>query len=103
MSGVGHLDGLLRVNDSLFISEIATNGSLAAAAGKGAIYQVKALVGPPVKARWLDDQIELTWPHGILQCSSNLLNGWLDLTNGSPHRVTPDSPAHSRRFYRARN
>ena len=103
LPGVGHLDGLLRVTDSLFISEIATNGSLAAAVGKGAIYQVKALVGPPVKARWLGDQIELTWPHGILQSSSNLLNGWLDLTNVSPHRVNPGDSAHVRRFFRARN
>jgi len=100
LPGVGHLDGLLRVTDSLFISEIATNGSLAAAAGKGAIYQVKALVGPPVKARWQNDQIELTWSHGVLQCSSNLPNGWIDLTNASPHMLNPDD---SRRFFRTRN
>jgi len=103
LPGVGHLDGLLRVTDSLFISDISTNGALASAAGKGVIYQVKALVSPPVKARWVNNLIELTWPHGVLQSSFSLPNGWGDVTNVSPHTVNPADPGQPRRFFRTRN
>jgi len=100
LPGVGHLDGLLRMTDSLFISDMSTNGSLSAGAGKGVIYQVKALVGPPVKARWLSNQIELSWPHGMLQSAPNLTNGWSDVTNLGPRIINPIDP---RRFFRIRN
>jgi hypothetical protein len=103
LPGVGHLDGLLRVTDSLFISDMSTNGSLSMAAGKGVIYQVKALVGPSVKARWLDEQIELSWPHGVLQSAPSLPNGWTDVTNASPHVVNPLDAGRPRRFFRVRN
>lgn len=104
LPGVGHLDGLLRTTDSLFISDMSTNGSLSMAAGKGMIYQVKALVGPPVKARWLNDQVELSWPRGVLQSSSNPPSGWIDVTNVSPQLIDPAAPANPRRrFFRTRN
>ena len=103
LPGVGHLDGLLRVTDSLFVSDISTNGSLSSGVGKGVIYQIRALVGPPVKARWSTNQIVLSWPHGVLQSSSGLTNGWTDVTNVSPHAVDPADPLQPRRFFRSRN
>lgn len=103
LPGVGHLDGLLRMSDSLFISDLCTNGSLSAGAGKGVIYQVKALVGPPLKARWSKNQIELSWSHGILQSAATLTNDWIDVTNVSPQTIDPADPARPRRYFRTRN
>ena len=103
LPGVGHLDGLLRAADSLFISDISTNGSLSGAAGKGVIYQVKALVGPAVQLRTLPGQIELRWRHGTLQASPNPGTGWADLTNTSPYTFDPVSTGSPQRFFRTRN
>jgi glucose/arabinose dehydrogenase len=103
LPGIGHLDGLLGVSDSLFISDLCTNGSLSAGAGKGVIYQVKALVGPPLRARWQNNLIELSWPHGILQSAASLTGGWNDVTNVSPHTIDPADPARPRRYFRTRN
>lgn len=103
LPGVGHLDGLLRMSDSLFISDLCTNGSLSAGAGKGAIYQIKALVGPPLRARWQNNLIELSWPHGILQSAASLTDDWNDVTNASPHTIDPADAAHPRRYFRTRS
>ena len=103
LPGVGHLDGLLRVTDSLFISDMATNGALGGAAGKGVIYQVKALVGPVVQLHMSEGQIELRWSGGVLQSSPNLHTDWADMTNTSPYQFNPASPATPQRFFRTRN
>jgi glucose/arabinose dehydrogenase len=97
LPGVGHLDGLLATGASLFISDIATNGNLSTGAGRGAIYQIKALVGPPLSARQVGPQVELSWSYGTLQAASRIDGSWLDVTNVSPHRVTADQP---HRFFR---
>ena len=100
LPGVGHLDGLLTTRDSLFVSDISTNGSLSNGAGRGVVYQIKALVGPPVTARWVGSEIELDWTEGMLQGSSNVSGGWIDVTNVSPYRT---EPTELRRFFRTRN
>ncbi len=97
--GIGHLDGLLSTADSLYISDLSTNGSLSTGAGRGVIYQVKALIGPPLVTRSVAGQVELTWPHGTLQASPRVDGGWTDVTNVSPFRTTFDLP---RRFFRTR-
>lgn len=99
LPGVGHLDGLLRTADSLFVSDISTNGTFSSGAGRGAIYQIKALVGPAVKIRRTGEQMELSWPAGVLQTSGSLTNTWVDDTNPSPSRV---SPVGQQRFFRTR-
>jgi glucose/arabinose dehydrogenase len=101
LPGVGHLDGLLSTGDSLFVSDIATNGNLSTGAGRGVIYQIKALVGPPLKIRPLagDVAVELEWRYGILQASERIDGGWQDVTNASPYRALTDQP---RRFFRTR-
>jgi len=103
LPGVGHLDGVLRVRDSLYISDMSTNGGLNLAAGKGVIYQVKALVGPAVQLHTSGSQIELRWQYGILQTSPDLNGGWTDLTNTSPYTFTPGSSEIPQRFFRTRN
>jgi len=97
--GIGHLDGLLAAGDSLFVSDMSTNGSLSTGVGRGVVYQIKALVGPPITIRSVPNGVELEWPYGILQASPRLEDGWEDVPNGSPFLTTPDEP---RRFYRTR-
>ena len=101
LPGVGHLDGLLPAADSLFVSDIATNGSLAMGAGKGVIYQITALVGPPVRAQWVGTEIELTWKYGVLQQSAEVRSGWADVATTSPYRIAPRDA--TQRFFRTRN
>jgi glucose/arabinose dehydrogenase len=103
LPGVGHLDGLLPTHDSLFVSDISTNGSLSSGLGKGVVYQIKALVGPSVKARWVNAEIEVSWKHGVLQSSMDVHTGWQDVTNVSPYSVDPTAATTPRQFYRARN
>lgn len=98
---VGHLDGLLATEDSLFVADFATNGSLNNGSGRGVIYQIKSLVLPPVQSRWINDQVELIWSYGILQTADDVTGPWNDVTNAtSPHSVEPDG---SKRFFRTRN
>jgi glucose/arabinose dehydrogenase len=100
LQGVGHLDGLLATRDSLFVSDISTNGSLSTGIGRGVVYQIKALVGPPVTARWVNGEIELEWPSGgVLQSSTQLSGGWMDVTNVSPYRAEVSLP---HQFFRSR-
>jgi glucose/arabinose dehydrogenase len=101
--GIGHLDGLLRTTDSLFISDVSTNGSLSSGAGKGVVYQVKALVGPRLNVRRLNNQIELSWKHGVLQNSVDFHTGWQDVTNVSPYSVAFTGTNRARQFFRTRN
>jgi glucose/arabinose dehydrogenase len=102
LPGVGHLDGVLRVKDSIFISDISTNGSLSSGAGKGVIYQIKALVGPPLRLSVTNSQIELTWSYGTLQASPDVKTGWTDLTNNSPYAIDAASSGFDQRFFRVR-
>lgn len=101
LPGVGHLDGLLATRRALFVSDLSTNGNLSASPGRGVIYQIQALVAPPVDARWLPDgTIEVRWTDGVLQVSADPDGGWTDVTNASPWRASADLP---RRFFRTRN
>jgi glucose/arabinose dehydrogenase len=45
--GIGHLDGLLAIEDSLFLSDIASQGSMNDGGGSGVIYRVRASGQPP--------------------------------------------------------
>lgn len=103
LPGVGHLDGLLRANDSLFVSDMSTNGSLSAGVGRGVVYQIKALVGPSVQAHWVGAEIELAWKYGVLQSSMEVTGGWHDVTNVSPYRVNPVTSGQAQQFFRSRN
>jgi len=103
LPGVGHLDGLLPTHDSLFVSDVSTNGSLSTGAGRGIIYQIKALVGPAVEARWVGSEIEVSWKNGVLQSSTAFDSGWQDVTNVSPYTVDPSVASRPRQFFRSRN
>jgi len=96
---IGHLDGLVATEDSLFIADLTSNGSLSGS-GRGVIYQIKGLVLPPIRFRWLNKRVELTWGYGTLQSADNVTGLWNDVPNAaSPYLVDPDQ---SKKFFRTR-
>jgi glucose/arabinose dehydrogenase len=48
LPGVGHLDALLATNDSLFVADLSSTGSLFGSQHSGVIYQIKVVSRPPV-------------------------------------------------------
>ena len=98
---IGHLDGLLATEDSLFAADLTSNGRLDNGGGRGVIYQIKSLVLPPVRLRWAGPRVELTWSYGTLQRADSVTGPWDDIDGAaSPHLVDVDQP---RRFFRTRN
>jgi glucose/arabinose dehydrogenase len=98
---IGSLDGLLATGDSLFVADLSSNGSLGSGSGRGVIYQIKSLVLPPVRLRWLDQRVELTWKYGVLQIADNATGPWTDVQDAtSPYLVDVNQ---SQKFFRIRN
>jgi len=98
---IGHLDGLLTTEDSLFVADFASNGSLSNGGGRGVIYQIKSLVLPAIRLRWFNQRVELTWSYGTLQGADNATGPWEDVQNAtSPYSVEVDQ---SKKFFRTRN
>jgi hypothetical protein len=55
---IGHLDGLLSTNDSLFVADISPGGGFGSSNGDtGRIYQIKSLVTPTLDCDFDDNQI----------------------------------------------
>ena len=101
LAGIGHLDGLLPTQDSLFVADLCANGNLSGGGGQGVIYQIRSVVLPPLEWRWADGALQLVWPRGVLQEAIGVTGPWNDLPDArSPYPITPASP---RKFYRARN
>jgi glucose/arabinose dehydrogenase len=98
---VGHLDGLLATEDSLFVADLATSGSLDSGTGFGAIYQIKSLVLPSVRVNRAGNQIGLTWSYGTLQQAESVSGQWNDVTNASSPYSVGAGPQPV--FFRTRN
>src|ERR1051325_6238277 len=98
---VGHLDGLLATDDSLFVADLTSNGSLSTGGGHGMIYQIKSLVLPPLQLRWIGTQLELNWDYGILQAADDVTGPWNDVTNvASPYSI---QVGQTKKFFRTKN
>jgi glucose/arabinose dehydrogenase len=96
---IGHLDGLLATEDSLFISDLAANGNLSNGGGRGVIYQIKSLVLPPIRVFQTEDRVELAWSHGRLQEANSLEGPWSDVAGAtSPYVV---EMTQRQKFFRA--
>jgi hypothetical protein len=98
---IGHLDGLLATEDSLFAADLTSNGRLDNGGGRGVIYQIKSLVLPPIGVRWAGSRVELRWNFGRLQTAGNVTGPWDDVDGAtSPYLVEVDQ---AKRFFRTRN
>ena len=99
-ANIGHLDGLLATEDSLFVSDLTMSGDLNTGSGRGVIYQIKSLVPLSIQAKRAENKIELNWSYGTLQQAESVNGSWIDVTNAtSPYLVDP-SPRQ--KFFRTR-
>ncbi len=97
---IGHLDGLLATEDSLFLADLASNGNLNNGNKRGVIYQIKSLVLPALRLQWLAQRVELTWDYGVLQSADLATGPWDDVRDAtSPYGVEVDQ---SKKFFRTR-
>ncbi len=102
-AGVGHLDGLLTTRDSLFITDLDTNGDLGHGTAAGVIYQIKSLVSPIppcLGLQSLGSQITLTWGRGTLQTADEATGTWNDVADSFSPCTIVAATAH--KFYRLR-
>src|SRR5262249_24568932 len=60
-ANVGHLDGLLATQDSLFLADLTTTGNMSNSPAKGAIYQIRVKPNQPPVLETIADQ---TTPEG---------------------------------------
>ena len=98
--GVGHLDGLLRTSDSLYISDLSKNGAYSST-GAGVIYQIKSLVGPAVHFQWNNGHVEFTWSHGALERTTPIDGNWTEVAT-APGPYIPQA-SDTPQFFRTRN
>src|SRR5262249_11336026 len=100
---IGHLDGLLSTDDSLFLADLTANGNTGASTNSGVIYQIKSLVSRNLAFRFINNVLELRWSRGMLQQADTLSGPWADVPGAtSPYSVTV-APAPAQAFYRTKN
>jgi len=99
---IGHLDGLISTDDSLFLADLTRTGDTGNSGNKGVIYQIKSLVSR-LSFNFSGAAMELTYPAGVLQQADNLTGPWNDVPGAtSPHSVE-FAPNHTGKFFRTRN
>jgi glucose/arabinose dehydrogenase len=99
---IGHLDGLLSTDDSLFLADLTATGSTGSSVNSGVIYQIKSLVSRKLAFRFINNTLELSWGRGILQQADTLSGPWADVPGAtSPYSIAIDATPQA--FYRTKN
>lgn len=99
---IGHLDGLLPTEDSLFVADLTANGSLSSGSTFGVIYQIKSLVNRVLSLSKSNNTPVLTWTHGVLQKADSLAGTWNDIPGAASPYPIPIEPDRTAAFYRTR-
>ena len=99
---IGHLDGLLSTDDSLFVADLTASGSTDAGSTTGVIYQIKSLVSR-LAFRVSNNTLELTWPAGVLQRAQGISGPWSDIEGAISPYSLPFDLNRAEAFYRTRN
>src|SRR5262245_5473745 len=99
---IGHLDGLMSTEDSLFVADLTTTGDTNTGGHNGVIYQIKSLISR-LSYRWINEMLELTWPAGVLQRANDLSGPWQDVTEATSPYTLPINPNDAPAFFRTRN
>ncbi len=100
--GIGHLDGLLPTDDSLFLADLTATGDTSTGGNTGAIYQIKSLVSRVLSFWFSNNTLHLSWSGGLLQQADSLSGPWNDVQGATnSYSITVD-PSQPRAFYRTK-
>ena len=98
---IGHFDGLLSTDDSLFLADLTSTGNTDSSANAGVIYQIKSLVARILSFQVSNSTLQLTWSRGgILQQCDSLGGPWNTIAVGTNAFWITVDPAQSQSFYR---
>ena len=99
---IGHVDGLLPTEDSLFVADLTANGDLSTGGGHGVIYQIKSLVNAVLSLSRSNGAPVLSWTLGVLQESDSLAGPWGDVPGAvSPYPI-PIDPGRPEVYFRTK-
>jgi len=100
--GIGHLDGLLSTDDSLFLADITSTGDTSAGGAAGVIYQIKSLVGQRLSFGMTPGGLVLSWSlGGSLQQADDPAGPWRTLVANTNTFLFPVPGGQSNSFFRA--
>ena len=98
---IGHLDGLLSTDDSLFLADLTSTGDTDSSANSGVIYQIQSLVARILSFHMSNNTLQLSWSRGgVLQQCDNLGGTWNTIAVGTNAFWVTVDPAPSQSFYR---
>jgi glucose/arabinose dehydrogenase len=99
---IGHLDGLMSTEDSLFVADLTATGDTYTGGHSGVIYQIKSLISR-LSFRLINNTLELTWPAGVLQRADDLSGPWQDVTAAASPYSLMINLNDVQAFFRTRN
>jgi glucose/arabinose dehydrogenase len=98
---IGHLDGLLSTDDSLFLADLTSTGDTSSSVNSGIIYQIKSLVAHVLSFALSQNGLRLSWSQGgALQQATSLAGPWSTIATGTNTFWIPIDPAQPQVFYR---
>ncbi len=98
---VGHFDGLMSTDDSLFLIDLTGTGDTDNSLRSGVIYQIKSLVAKRLNFSVDHSSIRFSWSRGgTLQQSYSPAGPWSSLASGTNRISTPIAPAATPSFFR---
>ena len=99
---IGHLDGLLSTDDSLFIADLASTGDISTAGHAGVIYQIKSAASRVLSFTVTNRVLHLSWQLGVLQRANSLSGPWNDVPGASSPFVVAIDANQPSAFYRTK-
>jgi glucose/arabinose dehydrogenase len=100
-TAVGHFDGLLSTDDSLFLSDLTGTGATENSQSAGVIYQIKSLVAHRLNYEVAQKAIHFQWSRGgVLQHGPTTTGPWSTLVSGTNDWTLPMDAATTKAFYR---
>ena len=98
---VGHFDGLLSTDDSLFLSDLTGTGATENSRSAGVIYQIRSLVARRLSYEAGRNSIRFQWSRGgVLQHGPTATGPWSPLLSGTNDWTLPMDAATTKSFYR---
>ena len=100
-AGVGHFDGLLSTDDSLFLSDLTSTGNTDLSSNAGVIYQIKSLVAHVLSCHPSNNTLQFIWSRGgVLEQAADLAGPWTPISSGTNAMGVTVDPAQPQFFYR---